>query len=189
VDPDREQEAAAEQALIERIADGDRQALRELYAGFAPPLFALALRLVGDRGLAEELLQDTFIKIWRHAEHYDSEKARPFTWAVTILRRGCIDALRHRRRRPDPEPLPATETPSSDASAFEAAAAGEDVSQVRQALSALPPEPRRALELVLFSGLTQTEIAARLRRPLGTVKSWIRRGLLDLRNSLTEPSP
>ena len=183
-----EDAVAAEAALVARIGTGDRQALRELYGRYAPPLFSLAVRLVGDGGEAEELLQDAFVKIWRHAGRYDPRKSRPFTWAVTILRRGCIDALRRRRRHPAAAAWPEEEPAAPTADAAEAAAAGEDHDRLRRALASLPADARRALELALFSGLTQTEIAARLRQPLGTVKSWIRRGLLGLRTTLTDPT-
>src|SRR5690606_24479320 len=84
--------------LLGRIAAGDRDAFRQLYQRYSAPLFSLAIRVVGDNGVAEEALQDTFVKIWRHAADYDPRKSRPFTWAVTILRRTCIDHVRKQRR-------------------------------------------------------------------------------------------
>ncbi|HEX2860942.1 MAG TPA: sigma factor, partial [Lacunisphaera sp.] len=79
-----------EARLLAAIAGGDRPAFRDLYGRYSPALLALAVRLVGDTGTAEEILQDTFVKIWRHAGSFDARKSRPFTWAVTILRRTCI---------------------------------------------------------------------------------------------------
>lgn len=189
----RDSEAAAEEAwLLARIGAGDRDAFRQLYARYRTPLFSLALRMVHDPGEAEELLQDAFLKIWRHASGFDERRSRPFTWAVTIVRRTCIDHLRRHRREPSPSPLgddAAASAVSGLDSPLRATMAGEDREQVQRALGRLPGPQREALDLALFSGLTQAEIAARLQQPVGTVKSWIRRGLLDLRAALNAATP
>jgi RNA polymerase sigma-70 factor, ECF subfamily len=187
-----ENEAILEESrLLSRAGAGDREAFRLLYARYSAPLFSLAIRLVGNIGEAEELLQDAFMKIWRNAASYDPRKSRPFTWAVTVTRRTCIDHLRKRQRIPATTPLLADDEATIDYSASDtvrhSAEAGEDTERVRGALAGAPPNQRRALELALFSGMTHTEIAQRLEQPVGTVKSWIRRGLLDLRSTLTEP--
>ena len=96
-----ENDPAEEARLLAATAAGDRDAFRRLYARYSAPLFSLALRFVHDTGTAEEALQDTFVKLWRHAGEYDSRKSQPFTWAVTILRRTCLDHLRKRGRRPN----------------------------------------------------------------------------------------
>lgn len=192
--PPSDNEAFLEEAtLLAQIGAGDRDAFRQLYARYNAPLFSLAIRLIGDTGHAEEALQDTFVKIWRHAADYDARKSRPFTWAVTILRRTCIDQLRRERRAPPVTAMPETDAPSAPFAAPEtvrdAAEAHESSARVHAALASLAAPQRRVLELALFSTLTQSEIAARLAQPLGTVKSWIRRGLLDLRQTLNEPAP
>src|SRR6187402_1207761 len=105
--PSSESEVREEIALLAAIAGGGREAFRELYSRYSAPLFSLALRFVGDNGTAEEVLQDTCLKIWRNAGSYDAQKSRPFTWAVTILRRTAIDHLRKHRRTPVALPLPA----------------------------------------------------------------------------------
>ena len=182
--------SAAEVFLLARIGAGDRAALRDLYAHYGAPLFSLALRMLGDRTEAEEALQDAFVRMWRHAAAYDAGKSRPFTWAVTILRRICIDRLRARRSSPALAPLSAETANTIDFTSAEtarrSAEAHETSQQVDRALQGVPDEPRRALELALFSELTHAEIARELDRPVGTVKSWIRRGLLDLRAALAE---
>jgi len=89
-----------EACLLARMGVGDREAFRELYSRYSAPLFSLAVRMVGDFGQAEELVQDTFLKIWRNAASFDPRRSRPFTWAVTITRRTCIDHLRKRRHNP-----------------------------------------------------------------------------------------
>jgi RNA polymerase sigma-70 factor (ECF subfamily) len=178
--------------LLARTGAGDREAFRLLHARYSAPLFSLAVRMVGNFGEAEELLQDAFMKVWRSAASYDPRKSRPFTWAVTVVRRTCIDHLRKRRRLPVTTPMPDDDA-AIDQSAGDAVRrsveASEDSELVRGAIAESPPNQRRALELALFSGMTHAEIAERLGQPVGTVKSWIRRGLLDLRTTLTEPIP
>jgi RNA polymerase sigma-70 factor, ECF subfamily len=186
-DPDNES-IHEEARLLARTAAGDRDAFRALYARYSAPLYSLAIRLVGNAGDAEELLQDAFVKIWRHAGSHDLRKSRPFTWAVTILRRTCIDHLRRRGSRPVTTSLEEDTLPlaPSAADGAQAAEASEDAERLRGALAAVAPTQRRALELALFSGMTQTEIAQRLEQPVGTVKSWIRRGMLGLRTTLND---
>lgn len=182
-----------EACLIARMGVGDRDAFRELYGRYSSPLFSLAVRMVGDFGQAEELVQDTFVKIWRNASAFDPRKSRPFTWAVTIARRTCIDHLRKRRHQPVTTPFVAEEAVTHGLATGEnvrsSAEGREDVERLRGALAEVPSNPRRALELVLFTELTQSEIAERLQQPEGTVKSWIRRGLIDLRKAITEGAP
>lgn len=194
--PSPEPAACREEAqFLAAIARGDREALRQLYAHWSRVLFPFALRLAGSRSDAEEILQDTFVKIWHHAASYDARLSRPFTWAVTILRRTAIDHLRKHRRTPPAVPLPGEDLATAEFSAPELARrtvdAHESAQQVRAALAHLASPQRDAVELALFSTLTQTEIAARLAQPVGTVKSWIRRGFLELRAALqaTEPTP
>lgn len=173
----------ADEFLMVRIGGGDREALRQLYDQYRLPLFSLAVRMVGDHGAAEELLQDCFVRIWRAADTYDPRKSQPFTWTVTILRRMCIDHLR--RRRLDIADVDAAEAPSEDS--VRAAAVRHEVTEhVSSALGNLSAGPRAALELSLFGGLTHEEIARRLKLPLGTAKAWVRRGLVALRGELQD---
>lgn len=189
----REAETTEDIRLLAAIAAGERPAFRELYARYSPALFPLAIRLLGDSGAAEEALQDTFVKIWDHAASYDDRKSRPFTWAVTILRRTCIDQLRRTRRRPGAVPLPEDDLATPEFFAREtirqAADAHDTAERVQATLATIPPPQRTALELALFSTLTHTEIATQLAQPAGTVKTWIRRGLLELRHTLTDVTP
>ncbi len=191
--PSPESETLEEIDLLAATGRGDRAAFRELYARYRAALFSLAIRLVGDTGAAEETLQDTFVKIWRHAAGYDARQSRPFTWAVTILRRTCIDHLRKQGRTPRTSPLPADDAAPAEFATREtvrqATETRETAARLRTVLAAVSPPQRDALELALFSTLTHTEIAARLAQPVGTVKTWIRRGLLELRAALKEPTP
>jgi RNA polymerase sigma factor (sigma-70 family) len=126
--------------LLAAVADGDREAFRDLYARCSAPLFSLAVRLLGDPGPAEEALQDAFVKIWRHAADYDERKSRPFTWAVTIMRRTCIDYIRKHRRAPGSVPLP------DDATATPEFSTRENIRQTprrgRRPISCAPLSPR-----------------------------------------------
>lgn len=182
--------AEREADLLARTGRGDRAAFRGFYELVATPLHSLALRMVGNAEDAEDLLQEAFVKMWRYAGSYDARRARPFTWAVTILRNTCIDHLRQRRSRPQPVPLPESPAdgpePAVEESARRQAERSETVQSVRAALGRFATNQRGALELALFSGLTHTEIAQRMGQPAGTVKSWIRRGLLNLRETLAE---
>jgi len=190
--PPPETDSLEETRLLAAVATGDRGAFRQLYTRYSAALFSLAIRLVGDPGAAEEALQDTFVKIWHHAAGYDARKSRPFTWAVTILRRTCIDHLR-KHGRPGTLPLPddtaATAGFFTPEIARQAAEGHETAELLRTTLATIAPPQRTALELALFSTLTQVEIAAQLAQPVGTVKTWIRRGLLDLRHTLTQSVP
>jgi RNA polymerase sigma-70 factor (ECF subfamily) len=185
-----EHESAEEIRLLAGIAAGDRESLRQLYARYSRPLFSVAMRMLNDRGAAEERLQDTFLSIWRHAGSYDPRKSQPFTWAFTILRRACIDHLRRQRRTVQSHAMDTEAGPSladtETESARELAERRETAAQLRSSLAEISSPQREALELALFSSLTHPEIAAQLGQPLGTVKSWIRRGLLDLRTAFNE---
>jgi len=185
--PEAQGEPDKEARLLIQAGGGDRQALRALYDRYADPLFSLAVRMLGDHQEAEEALQDTFIKIWQHAKNYDPAKSRPFTWVVTIMRRRCIDTLRQRQRKPTVEAI-APENTWVDRGAAVAVCveAADAVEAVNTALSNSPEGQKRALEMALFSGMTHLEIAQTLKQPLGTVKSWLQRGLRQLRNTLSE---
>lgn len=189
--PDDNETAAEEAFLLARVGAGDRDSFRELYARYSVPLFSLVMRFVGDHGVAEELLQDVFVKLWRGAPAYDPKKSRPFTWAVTIARRVCIDHLRRHRREPGLEEFTDDVLAGGEGGETVRASAEshEDSERLRGALAGFPAPQRRALELALFSSLTHTEIAGRLKQPVGTIKSWIRRGLLDLGATLSKTSP
>jgi RNA polymerase sigma-70 factor (ECF subfamily) len=186
-------DAAEEAQLLAAVAAGDREAFRQLYARYSAPLFSLAIRLVGDAGTAEEVLQDTFVKLWKHSAAYDARKSRPFTWAVTILRRTCIDQLRKQRRHPPGAALPeddnATEEFFTRETTRQTTEVNETTERLHAALTTLSAPQRAAVELALFSTLTQAEIAARLAQPIGSIKTWIRRGLLELRATLNESTP
>ena len=182
-------EAALEEAcLLAQIGVGDSSAFRKLYDRYSTPLFSLGLRMLKNPSEAEEALQDTFVKVWKNAAYYDARKSRPFTWAVTIMRRTCIDRIRKLNREPEVttfEPEQDQEW-ATEETVRETVALNETRNQVQEALKNVPAKQKKALELALFSGMTHSEIANSLEQPLGTVKSWLKRGLFQLRNTLTE---
>jgi len=183
---------AEDARLVARIAAGDRDAFRELYERYSRPLFSVALRMLHDRGAAEEALQDTFLKLWRHAASFDPAKSTPFAWAFTIVRRTCIDRLRKLSRQPRTDSLSDPESPLdlvTPETARRTAEHRDDTARLRIALASLPENQRRALDLAIFSNLTHPQIAEKISQPIGSVKTWIRRGLLQLRETLNPPAP
>ncbi len=172
--------------LIRAIARGDERAFARLYDLHSPILLGLLIRILKDRAEAEDTLQEVFLQIWQRASNFDEARGRPFTWFVTIARSRAIDRLRSQKSRD----RVALETALSEMMAPPRRDASDDAIQsehneaVHRALAELPEEQRRALLLAYFEGLSQSEIAARLNEPLGTIKTRARSGLSKLRQLL-----
>ncbi|HEX2851013.1 MAG TPA: sigma-70 family RNA polymerase sigma factor [Acidimicrobiales bacterium] len=178
--------------LLALVAAGDRGApLEELFARYAPRVYGLGLRLLGERGLAEELVQETFVRLWRAAARYDRSKGSVPTFVFTIARRLAIDLVRRPSSRPFLSP-PAETDPERDPSGATRPGAPAEADSivvglvVRDALDSLTPAHRDVLELSYRSGLTQVEIARRLGLPLGTVKTRTYYALRALKLALEE---
>lgn len=173
-------------ALITRIAAGDRDAFSRFYDLLAPTAFGLIRRVLRDPEAAAEVLQEVFWQVWREAPRYDPERGSPEAWLVTRARTRAIDRLRSIRRRDRTFVAPVDDSvaQSGEGPAENPAVAAEDRGLVRTALAQLPEPQRRVIELAFFDGLTQSEIAARLGEPLGTVKTRARLGLERLRGAL-----
>ncbi len=180
--------------LLGRVALQDRGALRELYRATGGRLLAVATRILDDRAAAEDVLQDTFMTVWTRAARFPALRTSPLAWLTAIARNRAIDLLR--RRRPE-TPLAWTDAEghehSHDAadesdSPLEQLLALQAEGRLGECMAQIEPEPRAAIALAYFEGLTHDELARRIGRPLGTVKAWIRRSLLRLRDCLAEPA-
>jgi RNA polymerase sigma-70 factor (ECF subfamily) len=183
----REDQTADAAALIHRMAKGESDALRELYETWSPILLGASVRILGDRHEAEEVVQDTFVRIWHRAIDYDPLQSPPFTWAFTVMRGYCIDRLRyrHRGKRDSSRVVPIHLHVSAEESEDPQVMIKDDWRRVHAALQILPPDERECLELAVFLEYTHSEISARLDTPLGTVKNRLRRALDKVRNQLS----
>jgi RNA polymerase sigma-70 factor (ECF subfamily) len=180
--PQAPDEMRADVARLERVVARDPGALGELYDAHSRRLFGLILRIVKDRGEAEEVLQEVFVQAWTRADTYYVGLGSPAGWLLGIARNRAIDRLRANGVRvravetiPEPPPV---ETPESFA------AVGQRQGDVQRALAALPSEQRELIEQAYFLGFTHSELAARFCLPIGTVKTRIRTGMLSLREQL-----
>ena len=173
-------------ALIKRVADGDQYALNTLYDSTNRLVFGLVLRILNDRSAAEEVILDVYTQVWRQAALYDRSRGAPLAWIVTIARSRAIDRLRSGRlEQQSKEPLDAVaEIRATTISPEESTFSSERQRLIRSALDSLSPEQREVIELAYYSGLSHTEIAAKLGQPLGTVKTRTRLGMMKLRESL-----
>ena len=168
--------------LLQRIGDGDREAFDVLYRRFVRPVFALALRRLGDRGRAEDATQDAFASVWRSASSYRAERGPGAPWLYAVARNAIVDRARARSESPMEFP----EEASSDPGPPEEAEHSWLAWRVHRALQDLPEHERTLLELAYWSGLSQSEIADFLNIPLGTVKTRTRSALGRLAETLEE---
>ncbi len=170
--------------LLTSIAAGDRQALKSLYGAIAPRLFAILVRMVRRREVAEDLLQDTFVTIWKKAHQFDSRRGNARAWLFSMTRRKAIDRLRVANR----ESLGLEDDVASLEPRDELWAPGVDSETqitLGRAIEALRPEVSRAMKLCYYHGLTHEELADELKVPVGTAKSWIKRGLAQMKICMT----
>lgn len=166
-------------ALAARLRSGDQAAMTALYDRYSSLVYAVALRVLGDTGAAEDILQEVFLQLWRNPGTFDAARGRLAPWLAVIARHKAIDHLRGRRETTDIEDV----TLALDARLDEAADRARAAEKVRGVLAGMPAQQRRALELAFFQGLTHSEIAQQTGDPLGTVKTRIRTGLLLLRKA------
>jgi RNA polymerase sigma-70 factor (ECF subfamily) len=177
----------ADRAVLGRIAKGELGALDDLYERYKTMAYSIAYRITNDATLAEDVVQDAFLGVWRNAGRYIEERGSVKTWLLSIVHHRAIDAVR--RRRPTIE-LPAQEAVPPESlrlpDVWADVSSRLDAETVRGALAVLSDVQREAIELAYFSGLTQLEVAERTATPLGTVKSRMRLGLLAMRRVLLE---
>ena len=171
--------------LLARAGRGDRAAFESLYVATRAKLFAVSLRIVRERALAEEALQDSFVAIWHHAGDYARHKGAPTTWMAAIVRNRSLDLVRRAREMPDIDDALAAQLVDESAHPALDAEAHAVAHTLERCMKELDAEQRQSIALAFFHGLTHSELAAHLHRPLGTVKTHVRRGLLKLRDCLT----
>jgi RNA polymerase sigma-70 factor (ECF subfamily) len=182
-------ETATDDGLLARVARGDGTALAALYDRWAPGVLGLLLQILGDRGEAEEVLQEVFLQVWQSADRYRPELARPGTWLLLMARSRALDRRRSTTARRRREFETHRQGPRRCSAPLGTARLEKRESwrQVCSALERLPPEQREAIELAFFEGLTHSEISRRLAVPLGTAKSRLLIGVRKLRQMLGAP--
>jgi RNA polymerase sigma-70 factor (ECF subfamily) len=172
--------------LLQATARGDRQAFARLYELTAPKLLGAGIHMLKRRELAEDVLQDLFVKLWYRASDYQAERGGVLTWLYSIQRYLALDKLRAQR------PTEALDEELSNTLPFDGldpsmmAMSNDMAARVHQCLDTLTDVQRRSVTLAFFEGLTHTELTEKLQMPLGTVKSWIRRGLMSLQKCLEQ---
>ena len=176
----------ADRAVLALVTAGQLDALQELYDRYRVMAYSIALRITSDASLAEDVVQDAFLGVWRNASRYVEGRGSVKTWVLAIVHHRAVDAVRRRRpttELPEREDIPPP--PLTVPDIWPDVAAELDRAEIAAALATLSPAQREAIELAYWGGLTQQEIAERTGAPLGTVKSRVRLGLLALRAALT----
>ena len=174
-------------ALLGQCALGSQAAFAELYRATAPKLFGVAVRILRREDWAEDVLQECYVSVWNHAADYAAAKSAPLTWMASIVRNRCLDWL----RRPHPESgseeydIVAAAWAADAPGPMEQLLAAADAGALARCLVQLDSKQRQSIALAFFHGLSHSELAAHMREPLGTVKSWVRRGLERLRDCLS----
>ncbi|MBI3716933.1 MAG: sigma-70 family RNA polymerase sigma factor [Betaproteobacteria bacterium] len=171
--------------LLARTGIGDRNAFADLYQNTQAKLFGVALRIVRERHLAEEVLQDAFVNIWNHAAQYATARSAPMTWMTAVVRNRALDLV----RRPHLEVQDEDEVFTNNLQDERAGPADQlesarDQARIERCMKGLDEEQRQTISLAFYHGLSHSEVADHLRRPLGTIKTHIRRGLLKLKGCL-----
>jgi len=172
--------------LLQNTARNDRTAFAELYKRTSSKLFGVCLRMLRDRGEAEEVLQETYTAVWLCAASFDATRASAITWLVTLSRNKAIDRLRQHRKELLDEPktldmaVDERSTPAADAET------SQEYRRLQRCLDELEPQQQSSVREAFFSGATYNELATRCKVPLGTMKSWIRRSLIQLRQCLDQ---
>lgn len=170
---------------LARMRAGDESALTELYDRYSGLVFPVAVRILGNPAEAEDVMQDVWLQVWRNTASYDERRGTLAAWLLTITRSRALDAIRSRAARSRREEQVKAEAPATVASA-NSAESSSSRENVRKAIERLDPHHRSVLELAYWQGLSQREIAERMQQPLGTVKSWTRQALRELRGALPE---
>ncbi len=181
-------------ALLLAVRDGCRPSFARLYVLTSPRLFGIVLRVNADRADAEDVLQEVYVKVWNRCAQFDANKGSAIYWLAGICHHSAIDSLRRRQRRPqarfmttDDDADDACDSlPSAEPQPLDLVIRARGAEAVQRCVRALPIEQRESLSLAFHDGLSHREIAERLGRPVGTVKTWLRRSLAQLRPVLLD---
>jgi RNA polymerase sigma-70 factor (ECF subfamily) len=172
--------------LLRQTAREDQKAFAELYKRTSSKLFGVCLRMLRDRGEAEEVLQETYTTVWRRARSFDASRASAITWLVTLSRNKAIDRLRQHREELLDDPSRLDETVDEQPTPAAGAETSQEYQRLQQCLDELEPQQQSSVREAFFTGATYNELATRCKVPLGTMKSWIRRSLMQLRTCLDQ---
>ena len=183
-------EVSLDATLLSRLLQKDVSAFEQLYDRHARLVYGLVLRILQQASISEEVVQEVFLQLWRNADQYDASRGPFVPWLCTMARNRALDRLRlkserQRRREDQPDELPSAVVAPEYEKVLDDKRRAE---RVRTLMAALSPQQKKAIELAYFEGLSHSEIAATLEEPLGTVKSWIRNGLLRLKEGLQATS-
>lgn len=179
------QSPAADADLVARLQRRDPQALGDLYDRYGRLAYSLILRIVRDTGIAEDLVQETFLRVWNRVQGFDAAKGSIGPWLLAVARNRAIDYLRSAAgRERNASEFEESDRPALFTDMERDLLLSDKTRRVKQAMQKLPPNHREVLELAYFEGLSQTEMAERLGKPLGTVKTWVRAALQTLRDDL-----
>ena len=186
--PRGQHEVSLDATLLSRLLQRDVRAFEQLYERHARLVYGLVLRILNHAATSEEVVQDVFLQLWRNAAHYDAQRGPFVPWLLTMARNRALDQLRRkserqRRLEEQTDHLPEVFTAPDYERALDEKRRAE---RVRALMASLAPQQKRAIELAYFEGMSHSEIAVALKEPLGTVKSWIRNGLLRLKEGLQQ---
>lgn len=195
-EPDWSERSRELARLLGRSGLGDRAAFATLYERTSAHLFAVVLRINRDRAQAEDILQEVYVNVWRSAQGFDAAQSQPLTWLTSIARNRAIDSLRRAQTQPQLQSVHTSADDDHDGSTMYDQVADEsagplellgraaDARELSRCMAGLSAAQRQSVALAFFDGLSHAEVAAQMREPLGTVKSWVRRALLSLKACL-----
>jgi RNA polymerase sigma-70 factor, ECF subfamily len=170
--------------LLARVAARDREAFAAVYKATSAKLWGIVVRVLPRRALAEDVLQDVYVRIWERAETFDPAKASPITWMATIARNRAIDEVRRRAPISIDDAPEALEVEQGGLSPLDSAQQSEDLRRLQECLQGLDPVRREIVLLAYYNGLSREELAKRFAHPVATIKTWLHRSLAQLRKCL-----
>jgi RNA polymerase sigma-70 factor (ECF subfamily) len=170
--------------LLAAVAKGDEAAFARLYAATRAKLYGVVLRILRRQDLADEVMQETFLKIWHSAGQFDALRAAPITWMVAIARNRAIDLLRRRTESSIEEEPEAMEVASDSPDPLAHREISEELQRLLACIGRLPPERQRLVLLAYYNGWSREQLATELETPVNTIKTWLRRSLLEIRECL-----